>query len=134
LLLALAAACSGNGSDDDTSRDAGVDRDGGRDGGVFAVPCGTDTCLHPLRYCRSTPTGPCVATDGGTCTAPEEACRDEAIVGCTSGQTHECVDLPADCDACGACIILASPCGAQIQTVNCASSPTEGVRVQCPFP
>ncbi|MEQ8280919.1 MAG: hypothetical protein RMA76_36090 [Deltaproteobacteria bacterium] len=138
LALALSSvACSGGGDDDEdtTPRDAGeaAVRDGGRDGGVVAVTCGDATCIHPLEYCRETPSAPCEARDGGTCGAQEEACRDQAVEGCTAPLARACVDLPANCTSCP-CVILESPCGAQIADVSCNASPTEGVRVRCPFP
>ncbi len=136
LLLVPLVACSGSDDDDEdtTERDAGVDRDAGRDGGVVAFECGpTGTCIHPLHFCRVVPTEPCEPRDGGTCMVGEMVCVDEGVEGCTSPVTYVCDDLPSGCTSCP-CVILDAPCGAQVTNVECNRAPTGPITARCPFP
>lgn len=127
-------ACSGDDDDaDTTSRDAGADRDAGRDGGGVPFACGSETCVHPAAYCRVTPTQPCTPRDGGTCGATEVECREEGVTGCTTGLGYDCPELPAGCTSCP-CVILEAPCGAQVTNVECNRAPTGPVTARCPFP
>lgn len=137
LLLALlgAASCA---SETRPSPDAGPPADGAvdaglADGGVGSTPCGAAVCTAD-EVCLLTPTGPCVATDGGACPPDRVACQWEGVSGCTTVPTEVCIDVPDRCagrPSCP-CLIDALLCGAA--QVACRRGAGEGYRLSCPFP
>lgn len=126
--LVLCGACG----EDPVTPDAGIAVDAAVDGGSLSLACGAATCEGTAQYCRVTPTGACVALDGGACAGGQESCQVGGVVGCTSPQAQSCEPIPNGCRNCP-CITLTPVC-AGTTNASCTGLSSTGFTVSCPFP